>query len=104
MRIVVECDNEAVVHMVNNSSSSCKYCMVLIRKLVLKCLLLNTRVFARHLKGIFNVLPDRLSRIKLSEFKSLIDDTWDSQPMEPSMELWPLSCLWERECTPLTEI
>ena len=62
MRIAVECDNEAVVHMVNNSSSSCKYCMVLIRKLVLKCLLLNTRVFARHLKGIFNVLPDRLSR------------------------------------------
>ena len=41
---------------------------------------------------------------KLSEFKSLIDDTWDSQPTEPSMELWPLSCLWERECTPLREI
>ena len=29
-RIVLLCDNEAVVHMINNTSSSCKNCMVLL--------------------------------------------------------------------------
>ena len=37
-RVILFCDNQSVVGMVNNTSSSCKNCMVLIRKLVLKCL------------------------------------------------------------------
>ena len=61
--ILVYCDNEALVHMVNNTASSCPYCMTLIRSLTLKCLNMNTRVFARHLAGMDNILPDRLSRL-----------------------------------------
>ena len=91
-RIIVHCDNEVVVHMTNNSSSLCKNCMVLIKKLVLKSLNYNLRVFARHLKGISNVLPDRLSRLRLEEFHSLMKGkNWDKQPTRPSLELWPLT-------------
>ena len=48
MRIVIFCDNQAVVHMVNNTSSSCKNCMFLIRKLVLDGLYFNRRVSVRY--------------------------------------------------------
>ena len=44
-RIVVFCDNQSVVTMVNNTTSKCKNCMVLIRKLTQYCLAINTRVF-----------------------------------------------------------
>ena len=44
MKIVLFCDNEAVVSMINNSSSKCKNCMVLIR--ILEGLVCNTRIFA----------------------------------------------------------
>ena len=37
-RVIIFCDNEAVVSMVNNSMSSCKRCMRLIRLLTLKSL------------------------------------------------------------------
>ena len=33
-RIVIFCDNQAVMHMVNNSTSRCKNCMVLLRALI----------------------------------------------------------------------
>ena len=64
-RIAMFCDNEAVVHMVNNTTSGCKYCMVLIRKLVLKCINNNMQIFMRHLKGIHNQYSDFLSRLKI---------------------------------------
>ena len=35
-RIILFCDNEAVVHMINDTSSKCKNCMVLLRILVLE--------------------------------------------------------------------
>ena len=50
-KIVLFCDNEAVVHMINNSSSRCKNCMVLIRIIVLESLVCNTRVFARYVRS-----------------------------------------------------
>ena len=40
-RVVVFCDNQATVVMINNLSSSCKNCMVLLRKLVLNGLKYN---------------------------------------------------------------
>ena len=43
MHIHLFCDNMSVVHMINNSSSTCKNCMVLIRKITLAGLFHNTR-------------------------------------------------------------
>ena len=48
-RIVVFCDNQAVVQMINNITSSCPNCMYLIRILVLNGLKFNRRVFARYI-------------------------------------------------------
>ena len=45
-RVMIHCDNQTVVTVVNNTTSSCKNCMMLVRKLVLKCLQFNCRIFA----------------------------------------------------------
>ena len=98
-RIVVLCNNEAVVHMINNTASACPFCMTLIQKLTLHNLKWNTRVFARWLAGSKNILPDRLSRMRIKEFKKLTENQgFDRTPTLPSMELWPLSTYWDNNC------
>ena len=100
-RIVLFCDNESVVHMINNSSSSCRFCMVLIRKLVLKGLEFNTRIFAKWIAGSKNVFSDLLSRQKVSKFKCLAGKDIDPYPAKLHADLWPLSDLWReiQQCT-----
>ena len=48
-RIILFCDNESVVNMINHTSSSCKNCMVLIRIIVLEAMICNTQVFVIHM-------------------------------------------------------
>ena len=67
-RIVVFCDNQAVVVMVNNMSSSCKNCMYLLRLLTLDNLINNCRVFVKYVKSSDNDLADTLSRIQPDQF------------------------------------
>ena len=47
-RIILFCDNESVVQMINNSSSKCKHCMMLIRIFIAESLTRNVRIFARR--------------------------------------------------------
>ena len=61
-RIVVFCDNQAIVNMINNNSSSCQFCMKLIRMLVLLSLKRNMRIFAKWVRGSLNIQADLLSR------------------------------------------
>ena len=60
-RIIIYCDNQAVVSMVNNTTSSCKNCMVLLRLLVLNGLIYNRRVLVCYIKLKENFLADSLS-------------------------------------------
>ena len=70
-RIILFCDNKSVVDMINFTTTSCKNCMVLVRIIVLKGLLENVRIFARHVEGTKNVFADSLSRNKIKLFKDL---------------------------------
>ena len=47
-QIIIFCDNQAVVSMINNLTSSCKRCMYLIRILVLNGLIYNRRVAVKY--------------------------------------------------------
>ena len=49
--ITLFCDNMSVVYMVNNTTSKCKNCMVLIRILVLQSMIQNVRVTVKHVAG-----------------------------------------------------
>ena len=94
-RIILFCDNQSVVTMVNNTSSKCKNCMILIRKLTLKCLQNNARVFCHWVKGSLNQRADFLSRQKICQFKKLVTGAKiDPEPTKLPEELWPASKIW----------
>ena len=67
-RIFIFCDNMSVVHMINNTTSKCKNCMVLIRLIVLQALTHNVKINAKHVAGVSNTFADQLSRLKYREF------------------------------------
>ena len=68
IRVLVFCDNQAVVSMVNNLTSSCKNCMFLLRLITLNNLVNNRRVFVQYIRSSDNELPDALSRLQFSRF------------------------------------
>ncbi len=43
-RIQIHCDNQATVQVMNNLTSGCKLCMILVRNLVENCLMYNCRI------------------------------------------------------------
>ena len=95
--IIVHCDNQSVVSMVNSTTSSCPNCMVLIRKLVLKSLEMNTRIFCKWIVGAQNFRADFLSRQRISEFRKYVTKhniITDEYPTTLHSELWPASKLW----------
>ena len=92
-RVIIFCDNQVVMHMVNNCSSKCKNCMFLIRKLVLDGLRNNCRVFMRFVPSKKNFLADSLSRLKLKQFKEAAP-YMRPMPDCPTPEIWPLSKVW----------
>ena len=93
-RIILFCDNQSVVQMVNNTTSSCKNCMVLIRILVLKSLTENVRIFAKYIKSKDNRASDYLSHLKICQFKSL-PQIWDTYPTPIPDQLHPMKKLWK---------
>ena len=100
-RCVVFCDNLTVCNMVNHTTSGCKYSMTLVRNLTLKAIEYNFRIFAEHIKGRLNVFSDRLSRLKIQEFKRLAQKYQipiDEKRTMASAELWPLTAYWATYC------
>ena len=94
LRIIVWCDNQSVVSMIKSTASSCKHCMILIRKLTLRSLQHKMHIFARWVSGKANVRSDLLSRQKIGKFK-VLSPQFNSLPTELPEELWPASRIWE---------
>ena len=95
-RIVIFCNNESVVHMVNNLSSSCKNCMYLIRLLTLNKLLYNRIVSVKYISTRNNYLSDLLSRQKLADFLAVAPANVRNRPDTLSTQLWPASKIWQK--------
>ena len=96
-RIILFCDNESVVEMVNSTSSKCKNCMVLIRLLVLEGLTNNVRIFAKHVSGKSNYFSDSLSRldfIRFNQLQTIHNKKFREQPEEFPDKLWPIDKIW----------
>ena len=94
-RFVVFCDNQAVVEMVNKCVSSCKNCMVLLRKLVLRQMKWNFRVFVKFVRTQDNGVADALSRQNWKRFAKLtVGKNMNKKPEVLPHELWPIEKLW----------
>ena len=97
-RICIFCDNQALVQMVNNSTLSCKNCMVLIRILTLKSLVTNLRVFARYISSKDNKYSDALLRDRMDLFWNHAKNDnkhFDSLPQDLPDEIWPVEKIWK---------
>ena len=69
--VLAQCDNMAVVHIVNHGSSKNQDAMHLARCLAFITAKFDFHVVASHIKGAHNVRADALSRDNLSLFRSL---------------------------------
>ena len=95
-RMIVYCDNQSVVEMVNSQVSRCHNCMYLLRILTLNNLIHNRRVFATHLRSAENYLSDALSRMQFNRFWRLAPDDMDPTPTAVSSQLWPITKIWQQ--------
>ena len=96
-KITLFCDNQSVVHMINNNSSKCKNCMVLIRFLVLLSLKHNVKITASHVRGEANKFADFLSRGKYKQFRQLAREegrSFERMNTPVPQQLWPMQKLW----------
>ena len=98
-RIILFCDNKSVVDMINLTTTSCKNCMILIRILVLKGLIENVRIFAKHIEGIKNVLADNLSRNRIDLFHANCNKIGKKICVFPTPvpeAIWPVDKIWRK--------
>ena len=94
-RVIIHCDNQAVVNMLNSSSSKCRNCMVLIRLITVESMMQNVRIYAEYVSSKDNAWADALSRIQIRKFRQLSRDkdmeeqrTKIPQVLLPQIELW----------------
>ena len=93
-RIVLFCDNESVVSMINGSSSRCRNCMVLIRLLTAESITRNVRIFAKHVGTKANGNTDALSRLDLDRFWKLSQGTMNPLDSPIPSAIWPMKKIW----------
>ena len=93
-RVIILCDNQSVVAMVNNLTSKCVQCMKLIRLITLNQVINNSRFFIQFIRSRENVLPDALSRLDFTRF-------WNHAPASMCAVLdqipdtiWPIEKIW----------
>ena len=92
-RITIFCDNTAVCSMVNDLTSSCRNCMVLIRMLTLNGLQFNRKVRAKYVSTKENYLADALSRNQMNCFRRL-GPQMNEIPDVIHPDLWPMEKIW----------
>lgn len=93
-RVIVQCDNQAVVSMVNNLTSKAKDCMKLIRLIALTSMIHNVRFFCEYVRSEDNGCSDALSRNQLTRFFELAGDQVNEVPEDIPAHLWPLKRSW----------
>ena len=92
-RITLFCDNQVVVHMINNNSAKCGHCMKLIRILVLESMVQNVRIYAKYVNTKANGKADALSRLDLERFWKL-GSYMNQLPTAIPDDLWPMYKVW----------
>lgn len=90
-RVTLHCDNQAVVQMINNGASSCKFCMVLIRMITLHTLRHNVRIEAKFVKSEDNYHADLLSRMKHDQFMKAVPEGFKTVRLPVPAEMMPIS-------------
>ncbi len=87
-RILLHCDNQAVVFVINKQTSKEPDVMQLLRRLVCTQLTHNILLRAKHIPGAHNVIADALSRFQNSTARTLAPEL-DARPVSIPQHLLP---------------
>lgn len=82
-RIILFCDNESVVNIVNSKRSRIPRVMDLVRHLTLLTLKYNFYLRVRHIEGKKNEIADSLSRFQMERFRLLVPHADQSPYLVP---------------------
>lgn len=93
-RVIIFCDNQAVVQMINNGSSKCKTCMRFIRRITLESMDKQVRIFARYVPTLENIRADALSRLDFNRFWKQAGTSADPTPHPLPLSVWPPRKEW----------
>ena len=96
-RVSILCDNEAVVHMVNNMMSNCEQCMKLIRIFAMENIIFHRKLFVRHIRSEKNILPYALSRLDWRRFWINAPETMRRYPDNLPEQIWLVTKIWDNE-------
>jgi hypothetical protein len=66
-RIMLHCDNQSVVHIINSQTSKCPIIMRLVRRLTVAAMSFNIVLRSVHIRGVDNTVADLLSRFSDSQ-------------------------------------
>jgi hypothetical protein len=80
-RILIHCDNEASVCVLNSGRSKDKFMLQCLREIAFTAAKQNFQIKAIHVKGVDNRIADLLSRAPVSQkaassLSSVLDDSW----------------------------
>ena len=92
-QVIIFCVNMSVVEMINQGSSTCSKCMILLRLLTLNGLQYNRRVLACHVRSKDNGLSDALSHLQFECFRCL-GPHMNKYPHQVDPRVWPVSKFW----------
>ena len=93
-RIIIFCDNESVISMINSTSSSCRNCLKLLRMITMHALDNNTRICARRVVSLTNKKADYLPRRMFDKFWALAPVIMSPMPEPIPHKLWPMTKVW----------
>ena len=93
IHMLVHCDNQAVVAMINGLASKCGNCMTLLQILILDGLIHNRKISTVYITSRDNFLSDALSRGQMNHFKWL-GPHMNLEQDQISSKIWPMSKIW----------
>ena len=94
---MLNCDNETTVSIINTGRAHEVFQQVCAREIVFIACKWEFEVRAVHIRGKYNILPNRLSRAAINnkyyeEFQALCDNEWIADHVPD--DGWSFSCLW----------
>ena len=87
LKICFNCDNMAVVQILNSKSSKSERVMSLVRPIVMWSMQFSFNIMAVHVPGVNNKLVDSISRMQWETFRQLAPDA-DTQPTPIPHVFW----------------
>ena len=88
--VLFMCDNQAVVQIINQQTSSCPVCLAMIKYIVLHNMQHNINITCDYIESESNNIADSISRFQWRRFRQEAPQSRDNPLPLPSF-LWPIS-------------